>query len=258
MSELEHRTTARIFDVLEIIAQHEGGISFSDIARQVKVPKGSLHPLLATMVKRGYLHYKETERRYYIGAALFVLGRGYISANDILDSIAQEVRNLAAKVEETVFFGTLDNGDMLYLTMSDSFTKIKVVSSPGRKLPAYSTGCGKALLSQFSPAQIKQLYPNGLHKVTPNTISSFEELNRQLAEVRSTGFAYEQEESTQYICCVGVPICHQSRYLAALSVATPVLRYSAEKENQVKLLLLEAKVCIEAIISSNIARWNYS
>lgn len=253
-----HNTTNRILNALEAIVQHENGISLAQLARKIDAPKGSLYPLLATLVQRRYLSYNHADRHYSIGPNLFVLGRSYINRNDLLESINKEVHNLASQVEETVYFGVLDDSDMLYLAMSDAFTKIKVISSPGRKLPAYATGCGKALLSQFSLAQIRKLYPQGLWKVTDNSITSFELLAKQLEQVRRTGFAFEEEESTPYIRCVGIPICGKNRILAGLSVAVPILRYDADKEDKIKALLLETKVVIEAIIQRNPNMWTYS
>jgi DNA-binding IclR family transcriptional regulator len=258
MPPVGHNTTNRILDALEVIARQENGISLANLAREIGAPKGSLYPLLATLAQRRYLSYNHSERHYSIGPGLFVLGRSYINRNDLLESIDKEIHNLASQVEETVYFGVLDGGDMLYLAMSDAFTKIKVISSPGRKLPAYSTGCGKAMLSQFSMAQLRKLYPKGLRKVTERTVTSFELLVQQLEQVRRTGFAFEEEESTPYIRCVGIPIYNDNRIVAGLSVAVPILRYDADKEEKIKALLLETKIVIEAIIQRGASMWTYS
>ena len=53
-----------------------------------------------------------------------------------------------------------------------------------------------------------------------------EALADQLAEIRASGFAYECEESTRGIRCIGVPLRKSGKVVAALSVAFPLERYS--------------------------------
>ena len=100
---------------------------------------------------------------------------------------------------ETCHFGILSGGDVLYLAKVNSPQAIRMYSMTGRRLPAYSTAIGKALLRDYTPAQLKALYPEGLKALTPNTITDLGILYSQLLEIRAEGFAYEVEESNENI-----------------------------------------------------------
>lgn len=259
MAPVPHRTTNRILDILETVAIHPEGISLSELAQNLEVPKSSIHPLLATLAERNYLKANKKEQRFFLGENLFVLGNKFVNDAGILDKIKETLLYVAEKTSETFYFGVLSNLDVLYLIKEDHFSNFRVVSDPGNKLPAYSTGYGKALLSQFSPEQIRTLYPSGnLKQITANTLPTVEALNEQLEGIRETGFSYEKGESTTGIQCVAVTINCAGKVLAGLSIAVPVFRYDAVREQEFKAYLLEAKQEIEQIIGENLNQWNYS
>lgn len=259
MPSVPHRTTNRILDILETVALHPQGISLSDIAQSLEVPKSSIHPILATLSDRNYLKVNKKEQRFFLGENLFVLGNKFVSDMDILDKIKEVLLYVAEKTSETLYFGVLSNLDVLYLIKADQFSKFRVVSNPGDKLPAYSTGYGKALLSQFSAQQICSLYPSGtLPQITANTLRTVDALNEQLEAIRRTGFSYENGESTTGILCIAVPIIVEGKVLSGMSIAVPEFRYDAKREQEFKAYLLEAKLEIERIITDNRSQWNYS
>ena len=259
MTPIAHRTTSRILDILETVSLHPEGISLSGIAQSLEVPKSSIHPLLATLADRNYLKANKKEQRFFLGENLFVLGNKFVNEADILEKIKDVLLSVSKKTSETLYFGVLSKLDVLYLVKADQFSKFRVVSNPGNKLPAYSTGYGKALLSQFSPEHICSLYPSGkLKKITANTLDTVDALNEQLEDIRSTGFSYEREESTTGIQCLAVPIYVNNTLLAGMSIAAPVFRYNTMRENDFKRYILEAKQQIEQIISTNRSQWHYS
>lgn len=98
--------------------------------------------------------------------------------------------------------------------------------------------------------QFKALYYDGLYPLTEHTITDFHALADQLAEVRRTGFAFECEESTRGIRCIGVPLRKNGRVVAALSVAFPLERYSPQAATRAEKALDEARRQIERMLCS--------
>jgi DNA-binding IclR family transcriptional regulator len=244
---------------MELVAKHPSGLSLADISRSLGIPKSSLHPLVMTLSERKYLHYNNREERYYLGESLFVYGNKYINGIDLLEEIKAILLASNQASGETLYFGVLSGLDVLYLAKADLHSKFRVVSDPGNKLPAYSTGYGKALLSQFSRSQIESFYPAGtLASVTANTLKSVGELNDQLDVVRRTGFAYEKGESTDGIQCIGTTIVVDGEVLAGISLAVPQFRYTQEREQFFKQLLIDTKAKLERTIANHKDQWIYS
>lgn len=126
----------------------------------------------------------------------------------------------------------------------------RTVTVEGRSLPAYATGVGKALLADYQLPQLKALYYDGLYPLTEHTITDFRLLADQLAEIRASGFAYECEESTRGIRCIGVPLRKSGKVVAALSVAFPLERYSDAAAASARQALDEARRQIERMLCS--------
>ena len=219
-----HRATDRTLRAIEYVASSEAGRTFSQIASHLNAPKSSIHPILRTLSERGFLRYNAQTRVYKTGVRMFECGYSFLEQTDILDMIRNEMRLIVGVCYETCHFGILVGGDVLYLLKIDSPEPIRLYSSVGRRLPAYATGLGKALLSDYTLAMLKKLYPDGLKPVTANTITSFDMLAGQLAAVRETGLSYESEESDQHVRCVGKPIRKNGQAIAAVRVTVPLFR----------------------------------
>lgn len=253
----EHRTTGRILDILEVILEFPEGLTFTEICSKLDMPKSSLHPLLTTLSNRDYIYCSPKNNKYYIGHQLSLIGQGY--KINLMENIQHEMDQLSKNLGETTFLGILSGGSVIYLLKAEFVNSvIYSVTKLGHKLPAYATGFGKALLSKYTKSEIEQIYPNGLEPRTENTISSIDELMKQMEIIKETGFSLEKEESTLEIQCVAMAIRYRDEYLAGISVVVPVYRYSTEKEKIIKTELLKAKMNIEALIENDRLSWVYN
>ena len=248
MRETEHRSTARVLDILELLEHVSNGLSLIEISEALKVPKSSLFPILHTLLERGYLCSESNGRGYRLGSMAFQLGNSYLKQMDGDEEIETVMQKVVDQCGETCHFAVLDRSEVLYLKKIDSPHTVRMTSRIGMRMPAYGTGLGKALLTDHSLSMLRELYPEGLKPLTEHTVTDMEVLAEQLKQSKETGFSSEREESDQDICCVAVPLRKNGKIVAALSVAVPTFRDTAEKEEQIKKLLQEAKQRIEAIL----------
>lgn len=242
-----HRTTDRILDIVELIAEQPNQLTLSDISSHLNIPKSSLSPILYTLMDRRFIAI-DNASKYTIGYSFYHIGNCFLQQFSFMDELDKILTSLSEVCLETSHFAILAGQDVLYLKKIDSPQSIRMVSVVGNKLPAYGTALGKALLMNFSEAELKKLYPNVLTPLTQNTITDFDILYAQIQNARLTGFTYEVEESNQYICCIAVPIYKGNTIVAAISVAIPIFRYDDEKEALIKALLTDAKHKVEAIL----------
>ena len=259
MKEGNHRTTERILDVLELTAQNSReGLSFSDISRELEIPKGSLSPLLSTLCCRRFLYLNKKNQKYYIGESLFSLGRCYVDDSNILNRIDEVMKQLSMEAQATCFLGVLSDNEVFYLMKKNAPVNLQVTAIPGYRLPAYCTGLGKALIAEKTVDELKDMYPNGMKKITENTITDLDVLVKQLEEVRESGFSYEREESSPYIQCIACPIKMKGRTIAAVSVAFPIMIDSRREKEKIKESLKSNALMSEKIINQDSEKWIYS
>lgn len=181
-----------------------------------------------------------------------IFSRGFLCKNhNVIERIQEEMKAIVNQCAEICQFGILEHSDVLYLAKVDSPEPIRLSSSIGKRLPAYCTSLGKALLCEFSKEELQELYPEPLIPLTPNTVKSVDELYKQLLVVRSTSIAIERGETHPDISCISTPLYHNGKPAASISISVPTYRFTPEKQNQIEHILLSTKPRLEKLLEQN-------
>ena len=213
-----HRSLSRALDILELCSLSGSGYTLTQLSQYLGIAKGSISPLLHTLLARGYLTLDDQDHHYRIGRMAFRIGNTYLDEASALREIYRLMHDIVSVCHETCHLGSLKNGDVYYL------------------------------LADYQLPQLKALYYDGLYPLTEHTITDFRLLADQLAEIRASGFAYECEESTRGIRCIGVPLRKSGKVVAALSVAFPLERYNDAAAASARQALDEARRQIERLL----------
>lgn len=245
----EHKPTMRIISILELISSESKGCKLTEISNRLGIPLGTLSPIVHTLKENKYLNYDENSQIYTLGIGLFEIGSRYMQCSHSFEDVTSILQEIVRRCGETTHFGILDGGNVLYLSKVDSTEPIRMYAAIGKRLPAYGTGIGKALLANCTLEDLHRMYPEGLQALTAHTITDFDELYRQLQEVKRTSLAYECEESNELIRCVAKPIYKNNTIAAAISVSVPTFRYTAEKQKLIEQLLNEYAVYVTQIVA---------
>lgn len=241
MNNIEHRSTSRVLDILELLSQKRSGYTMAEISRYLQAPKSSLFPILHTMEDRGFLRLDAASQRYCIGQQAFLTGSAYESTRPVYDYINGLMEGIVKECQETCHLGILTGNSILYIAKKEAPNPIMLRSHIGQRLPAYCTGIGKALLSRHNKEEIFAMYPEPWERYTENTLPDPESLLQELEIARKTGFAYERAELTEDICCVAIPLCYREKVIAALSVCIPQFRATDDVLDQIRELLARSR-----------------
>jgi DNA-binding IclR family transcriptional regulator len=112
---------------------------------------------------------------------------------------------------------------------------------------------GKALMSFGPPGRLETALGRfGLPAMTPNTITSREDLADHLARVRRLGYAVDDEEHRQGVRCIAVPVWSETGVAnAAISITGPAFRLSRERLGELVEPLLEAAGKLSMLLGSS-------
>lgn len=235
-----HRPTSRVLDILELLANSPKGLTLTEIAIGIDAPKSSILTFIKTLARRKYISFDNSSMTYSIGIGLYCVGQSYLK-NNRFEIIKESMANIVNEVNEICQMGIIDNADVLYIAKVDSNDPISIVSSVGKRIPAYATAIGKALLSNHTKAQLLDLYGTNLKPFTVNTIKTCDELYEQLQLVKKNGYAYENQESNANIECIAVPLYKDDKIIAAISISIPTFRSNKSKKNNIiKVLQAQA------------------
>lgn len=239
------KSADRTLEVLELLASSPERRGLGELARALDIPKSSLHGILRTMARRGWVETDATGTRFKLGVRALQVGAAYLDADPAVGLVAGVLDGLAAEFGETVHLGRLDGPYVVYLAKRESVHPLRLFSAVGRRLPAHATALGKVLLAGRSEAELDAILPVPLPTLTPHTITDRSALSAQLAVVREQGYAVDREENTEGLRCFGVALHISDPPRDAISCSVPIPRLTPEREKEIASCLLEARERIE-------------
>lgn len=231
----------RSLDVLEAFLTGPEVMGVTELAKTLRLSKSTLHGVLSTLEARGYLK-KDSAGKYSLGLKVFELGNVAGERMDLPRLAGPALERLVSEHQETVHLTVLDRGEVVYIDKRESELSMRIVSQVGRRLPAHCTGVGKVLLAHVSDEELDRIIAEkGLPAMTQFTITDLEAFKRHLADVRTRGYAIDDQEITEGLRCVAAPIRDRNgRVVAAISVAGPSVRMTDDKLQQLTVSVPEA------------------
>lgn len=228
------QTLSRALRLLEAIREVPDGLSAASLCDRTALPKGTVHRLLNTLMRHGFV--ERNSHCYRIGLRAFVVGSAFLTHLDLRTRALPflfELRNLTG---ETVQIAVLENYEVVFIERVLSQSPVAYMKSRvGAVLPAYCTGLGKALLA-FAPPDLVQRYLETVPLVpqTSLTITDPRHLLEELAVVRRQGCAVDRGEREAAVRGVAAPVFdHEGNAVAAVSVAGPADRMPLPLEGSV-------------------------
>ncbi|MGI9952537.1 IclR family transcriptional regulator [Moorellaceae bacterium AZ2] len=220
----------RALSILEALARAEGPVMLSALSAELGLHISTVHRLLNTLARRGFVEQEPYQGRYRLGLKVFEIGNRALYTLDIRAVARPYLRELVEEFNETANLAVLDGSEVVYIDQVESKNMIKMLARPGTRGPAYCTGAGKVLLAALSPSQLEKfLAATPLKPYTPATITDPDQLKQELEKVRHQGFAVDKGELEEGVRCVAAPIKnHEQRVVAALSVSGPSSRITDE------------------------------
>ena len=199
------QSVERIFQLIESLAAHPAGAGLQRLAQDTDLAKSTVHRLLASLVSLGYAAQDENGR-YRLTLKMFELSSGIVNSMDILDVAKVHLERLAHRTGEAVHLVIRDGQDIVYIYKTES-GPMRMSSRVGLRSPLYCTGVGKAILATLPADEVTNIWQHTTpQKLTTHTIVEFDALQAQLAEVRTNGYAIDDEENELGVRCVAVAI----------------------------------------------------
>ncbi len=214
----------RLVRLFEVVAAEPA--SLSRIAAEAGLSDATALRYLTSLVSHGLLERDPQTRYFRIGMRMFMLGRSAIGGRDFMSVATAAMARLVQEVDETVNLGARAGDDLVIVHAIESSQQIRKGAAVGDKDTWHSSGLGKAIMSTLPVAEVEKLLAgHDLVEFTPRTLTTVEDLQRDLERVRARGFGVDDEESVEGLRCIAVPIrdaTGTARY--AMSVSAPSYR----------------------------------
>ena len=207
--------------VLERLAAEGGESGISEIARASAIDKATVYRLLNTLAIAGYVTRIEATGRYRITPRLAGLAGKHSVPRSLMELALPLMRELARASGETVYIAVINGDDAVFLDKVEGEQTIRVHTANGSRIPLFAGSAAKALLA-FQPATFIARVLTRLAPVTPYTVVDANALRRQLASIRTRGYAIGDQEWRVGVSGVAAPVRDASAaVIAAVGISGP-------------------------------------
>jgi IclR family KDG regulon transcriptional repressor len=231
-------------DILLLLA-HEPELALASIARSLKRSKTLTFRVVRELEQRELLQ-RTDHGSYRLGVAALEIGGAYASHASHAASAREGLRLLADATGETANLGVLRGPDVMCLINQEGHNVIGTVWSAGDRLPAHCTAIGKALLAPLAPDALRKQLGSPLRKLTPHSLSTYRQLEKELAQVRRQGFATAHGEAIYGLNAIAIVVRLPGRNseTAAMSISMSEDRFGA-RDRELLEALHQARARIE-------------
>jgi IclR family transcriptional regulator, KDG regulon repressor len=213
-------------DVLNVIAEANRSLGVSEIARRAGLSKATTHHMLVTLETRRFVMRDPDSACYRLSWALYELGANVVRNVNLSRVARPYLDRLAAQTGESTLLGILDGGAVLYLDRGEAPGGLRMSADAGRRGPLHGTASGKVLLAFSSDATFAEaVLSEPLAKFTGTSVTNPAALRRQLAQVRTRGYATCWQEREVGLCSLAVPLRdYTGAVVGSLALAGPASR----------------------------------
>ena len=133
-------TIKRIDQILALTSNNLRGLTHSQIAKQLDIPKSSLTLILRGLVEYEYLQIQQPGNIYSLGSKVLLLASQLISNQDFVRVGTPILERLVAEIEEPAFMAVRNDLDVVYVSRINS-SRLSVGSSlqVGQRAPIFKT-----------------------------------------------------------------------------------------------------------------------
>jgi DNA-binding IclR family transcriptional regulator len=212
-----------MMDLLDALARNADPVNLKQLAHVTGLHPSTAHRILNTLVD-----YRMVDRiepgTYRLGIRLMEFGHLVKARINLRVEALPFMRHLHQELHETVTLSMRQGDEMVYIEriMSDR-SAMRVVHLIGARAPLHITAVGKIfLLEEGEGASERYAARNGLPVFTRNTLRDVPALEKELEKVRRLGYALDNEEAENGVCCIGAGIHDdEGRLVAGLSLSAP-------------------------------------
>ncbi len=247
-----NQSIIKAFSILELISHHPEGLRLTDISRTLSIDKATTLRFLSTLEHIGFI--KKKNDNYLLGLKLYEFGLKVPFKTLVVDKVHNILERLVEEINETVNFGVLHEGKVLYLDKIESKRSLQINTHIGDKISLHCTALGKSILSSLPTSDLKCILNKiKLKKKTKNTISSRDKLVEEINTTKKKGYSVDNEEFEEGLRCVAVPIKFEEiGFYGAISVSGPTTRFTEEHIPYLgKVLKKYAKIIITELNKDN-------
>jgi DNA-binding IclR family transcriptional regulator len=222
------QTFARGLNVLKLLADEDGPVGLSDVARRLGIHKNAAYRLFNELEAQGLVRREDGGRRYVVGVELIALAAKLmrkVNLRGVASPAMERIRDLTG---ETVALHIRQGDNRVCVDVLIGTHQISRMVQVGETLPLFSGPTGKVQLAYLQPS-----YVEAMLRRAAEAGHDVETIRRQLAGIRALGYMASVGDRTAGIGGLSAPIFDAGGVVGSITVSGPGDRLTNVKMDQV-------------------------
>ena len=222
------QSLGRAFSILEEVARHREGIGLAELSKLVGLHNSTTFHLAKTMVSLGYIRQEKDTKKYRVGRPLFALAASALDEIEMVNVATPILEELSQQTGESSHFAVRMGDAVIVIARTSGPGAFQLTDRVGVVRPAHCTALGKIILASLRPDQLdRYLERVELKPSTDKSITEIAVLLREIAEIRRSGFAFDDGEFNAEVRCAAVPVKDfTGQITGAIGISGPIWRLS--------------------------------
>ena len=236
-------------DILELFARQPGGLTKSEVARQLGRTISEVFRMLSCLEERGYISQSQEDDRFRLTLRLFKLAQEYPPTKRLIRESLPIMQRLTHEIRQSCHLGVLDGGHVVIVAQVDSPLNNGFYVKAGAVVDLMHAATGHAILAHQTEevsSRAIRLWSQQAHSRPPRDLAS------NLAKIKQRGYEERESYEVQGVINITYPIVDDRGYaIAALTV--PFLQRIGDPVNPgvVRRVLKEASTQLSTAIGGS-------
>jgi IclR family acetate operon transcriptional repressor len=241
-----NETVDRALALVETLARHPGGVPLVRLADTLGFAAGDAEPLLAALIRCGYVCQVRSEGDYALTTKLSGLGLTFLSRSRVVDVAQPMLERLAEKSGELVRLAIVDGDRLPWMARAHGACGgLRYDPEMGIDAQLSCTATGHAWLLTLSDDEVAaRVQQQGLgtpQRFGPNAPATLAELLDAVRQARSRGYALAIETFSAGLSAIAAPVRAKGEpAIGVISVAGPSQRLTEARLHELAPALLQA------------------
>lgn len=194
---------ARLLDALN---RNGRDWSLTELANEVGIHKGTARDILLTLQRHGLVARDPASARYRIGVGAARFARAALGRIDFREAARPVMAELLNEVGETVLLGVREDHHVVIVESAEPAAEFHMSARVGQQLPLCAGSFGKVFLAE--PRALEEYLAAGgeLRGFTQASQTEVDAYAAELAVVRTTGYALDDEEYLDGVCAASAVV----------------------------------------------------
>jgi DNA-binding IclR family transcriptional regulator len=218
--------------LLKAVAASNTPPTVLELARRCGINRATAWRLLRTLEHHGLVDRDTTTQRYTVGYAAAQVASA-VTDDALIRRVRPLLTGLAIRTGESVTLAVARRFNLVYVDQVEP-PNVMAPNWLDKPLPLHATSGGKAFLAWLSRAERDAVLPAELQRYTERTITDREDLERELAQIRHSGYALCVQEYEEFSSGASAAVLNDHRApIAIVNVWGPAPRNPSDRLHEV-------------------------